>query len=107
MLEGLVSWTEYTEAMMMRFSAVEMRRPIAQLKRLREEANFFTYVDSFVPLVSPVNLSDEDQGAMFVEGLKGSNKKLIMVLNPMNLQHCELRRILIREEEGGMNKQTY
>lgn len=71
---------------MTRFGAVEMRRPIAQLKRLREEDNFFNYVDSFVSLVSQVQLSDEDQVTMFLEGLKGNTKKLIMVLNPCNLQ---------------------
>lgn len=37
-----------------------MKRPIAQLKRLRDEESFFAYADAFVSLVSQVELSDED-----------------------------------------------
>lgn len=36
-------------------------------------------------LVSKVELSDEDQMVMFVEGLKPCNKKLITILGPKNL----------------------
>lgn len=71
-LQGPVSWSEYADGMVTYLGAVEMKIPIAQLKRLREEDNFFAYVDSFVALVRQVKLSNEDQVAMFVEGSKGS-----------------------------------
>lgn len=68
-----------------RFGPIDMKRPITQLNRLRKEDIFFTYMDSFVSLVEQVKMSNEDQVAMFMEGLKGE-KKLITVLNPRNLQ---------------------
>lgn len=63
-LQGPLCWEEYADAMIARFKPIEMKRPIAQLKRLREEGSFFEYVDSFVSLVSQVKLFDEDQVAM-------------------------------------------
>lgn len=57
----------------------EMNRLLARLKRLREEKDFSKYVDSFVSLVSQVNLSDENQVEMFVGGLKNDDKKLIII----------------------------
>lgn len=71
--------------MMMRFDVGNMQRPIAQLKKLRE-VGYFEYVDEFVALVSRVELAEEDQVAMFIEGMKGSNKKLVTTLNPRNLE---------------------
>lgn len=35
-----------------------------------------------------VELSDDDQVAMFIEGLKPNNQMLITILNPKNLQHA-------------------
>lgn len=70
-----------------RFGSSEMKRPIAQLKRLREDS-LCSYIDAFVALVSQVDLSDEDQVTMFIEGFKGNNMKLIIVLNPINLQQA-------------------
>lgn len=45
-------------------------------------------MDEFVALVSRVELSDKDRVAMFIEGLKGNNKKLVTVLIPKTLQHA-------------------
>lgn len=47
--------------------------------------SFFEYVDTFVALVSRVDLPDEDQIAMFIKGLKPGNQKLITILGPKNL----------------------
>lgn len=60
---------------------IERKRRVAQLERLCEEDNYFAYVDSFVSVVNQVDLSEEDQVAMFVEGLKEGSTKLIKVLN--------------------------
>lgn len=87
-LQGPISWLEYADAVLTRFSPMEPEGPITQLKKLREENSYFTYVDTFVSLVGQVKLSDEDQVQMFVKGLKRDNKKLIMVLNPSNLQQA-------------------
>lgn len=54
-----------------------MKRPIAQLKRLREEDSFFAYVDSFVSLVSQVKLSDDDQVAMFGRDSRKTRRNLL------------------------------
>lgn len=88
MLQGPISWVEYADAMTVRFGPIEMKRSIAQLKRLKKEDSFLEYIDMFVSLVSQCNLSDEDQVAVFVEGLKSDNKRLITVLNPINLQQA-------------------
>lgn len=81
-LQSPVRWEEYVEAMTTRFGPIKMQRPIAQLKRLKEEECFYAYVDAFVSLVSQVELSDEDQVAMFIEGLKRDNKRFVTILNP-------------------------
>lgn len=99
-LLGPISWVEYAEAMTIRFDSVDVIRPMAQLKRLMEEESLFTYIDSFVALVSQVELSDEDQVAMFIEGLKGDNVKLRTVLKPNNLQQAiAFAKTLTREED--------
>lgn len=84
--QGPTSWLEYVDAMVTRFGPMETRRPIAQLKKLREEDNYFAYVDAFLALISQVSMTNEDQVAMFSEGLKQDNKKFITILNPRNLQ---------------------
>lgn len=38
--------------------------------------------------MSKVDLSDEDQVAMFIEGLKPGNQKVITILGPKNLQQA-------------------
>lgn len=85
---GPVSWEEYVTGMLMMFDAGDLQRPIAQLKRLREVDIYYEYVDEFVSLVSRVELAEDDQVAMFIEGMKGGNKKLVTALNPRNLQHA-------------------
>lgn len=77
---------ELKVSMLVRFGSSETKRPIAQLKKLREDESLFGYVDAFVSWVSQVNLSDEDRVAIFVEGLKQENKRFITVMNPKNLQ---------------------
>lgn len=75
-------------AMQMWFGPSDLQKPIAQLKRLKEGDNFFEYVDEFVFLVSKVELLDEDQVVIFIEGLKSNNRKLITILGPKNLQQA-------------------
>lgn len=69
-LLGAVSWDEYVGGLLMRFGPSNLQRPIAQLKRLRERDSFFEYVDSFVAMVSKVDMLDDNQVTMFIEGLK-------------------------------------
>lgn len=83
-----MSWGEYVGALLMRFGPSDLQRPIAQLKRLRDGDSFFEYVDSFVSLVSRVDLADEDQVAMFVDGLKYGNQKLFTILGTKTLQQA-------------------
>lgn len=104
-LRGPISWEEYAAGMITRFGSNEVIRPIAQLKRLREEHSFFDYVDCFVSLESKVELSDEDQVVLFVEGLKNDNQKLINVLNLKTLQQAiALAKTLTNEEDSYNNK---
>lgn len=72
----------------MMFGPNDLQRPIAQLKRLKEGDSFFEYVDTFVSLVSRVELPEENRVAMFVEGLKLGNQKFIIILSPKTLQQA-------------------
>lgn len=51
-----------------RLGDMETKRQIAQLERLREEDNFLAYVDTFVSIISQMELPDEDHIAMNVKG---------------------------------------
>lgn len=62
-------------------------------------------MDSFVFIINKIELSEEDQVALFVKGLKEGNTELINVLNPKSLQHTIIfGKVLASEEDHHKNK---
>ncbi|KAI4338978.1 hypothetical protein MLD38_023974 [Melastoma candidum] len=99
-LKGPISWAEYSGGMLLRFGSNELARPIVMLKELKEGRSYSDYVDEFVSLVTRVELSHEDQVAMFIAGLRRDNRKLMLAFNPRTLQHAiALGKTLSSEDE--------
>ncbi|KAI4340580.1 hypothetical protein MLD38_025400 [Melastoma candidum] len=99
-LVGPVSWEEYSSAMLLRFGPNELTRPIVLLRELQEKGNLSDYIDEFVSLVTKVDLSIDDQVALFVGGLKRENRRLVTVLKPRTLQQAiALAKTLSHDDE--------